>query len=451
MTVSALANRALLIKLIAAAATYGFTILLARTMLPSDFGKIAFFLNLALILSVVGARGQQMAALRYVPHLIAAPVGSGLSAYGAFAIQKAAVGTLVVLSLTGLATSGAIAFGWAPALSRLDLALGLALIPLVGWIDLQSHWARASNLLGLSLIPKDILWRAIAGTAIFTLFLVQGRGSVDVTQVLFCLVTTLVRVAAVQAGFLLSHIARLVADFPAQKNPVKSPAKSHAENPDWPESVRPFWITSVSNIFLGTADVVIVGILVGPTAAGFYFAANRLAMLLSFFAISYNIVLAPTLTLTWQSGSLTQTAQLIQNATLKISIPTVVAGAILAVFAPQFLGLFGPDFSSASTALRLLILAAVLNAIFGPADIALNMCGFHQKAMQASAVSLLASGVFLTIGAQVGGIDGVAMAVLISTTLRKGLFWWLAKNLMAIRTDILASRGQLPRLDAVFK
>ena len=160
-------------------------------------------------------------------------------------------------------------------------------------------------------------------------------------------------------------------------------------SPDWQSSGGSFWITSVSNIFLANADVILVALFAGSKAAGIYFAANRLAMLLAFFLTSTNLVLAPLLAKASQTTARQQIAKLTYQATLKMTLPTLALGTIMAAFAPQFLHLFGPEFIQATTALRILILAAVINAASGPADIALNMCGFHQSAMRASAATLV--------------------------------------------------------------
>ena len=169
---AARANKALLTKLIAAATTYGFTILLARLMSPDAFGKIAFFLNSALFLSAVGACGQQMALLRFVPPLALNDDRQYVSAFATRAFRIAAAGTLAVFCCAvGLAFL-AQWFGGLPDYSASVLVLGFALIPLVGWIDIQSHLARGFHLIQLSLIPKDILWRAVAGFAVLALYLV---------------------------------------------------------------------------------------------------------------------------------------------------------------------------------------------------------------------------------------------------------------------------------------
>ncbi len=427
MKLSSLANQALTIKLVAAVTSYGFTIVLARTMYPAGFGWVAFFLNLSLFLSVIGARGQQMAALKFVPNLLGDRQQSGLSSFIYFSIRKAAIGTLIVWAAVILAIAGSIGLGWINNIPLVDLLLGVALIPLVGLIDLQSHWARACKFLSLSLIPKDILWRGLVGGIVVAVYLFQNQTPVDSTIVLFALVSILGVLAVFQVK-VLANRTRL----------FEKPDTSSAPNPEWQSSANPFWVTSVSNIFMGTADVVIVGLIAGPVVAGIYFAANRLAMLLSFFSTSYNIALAPLVSHAWQAGRFTDVSQLLQQSTLNTTIPTTIAGLFLAIFAPQFLAMFGPEFSSAVMPLRVLIIAAVVNAATGPADIALNMCGFHQQAKIASTISLAVSATCLTVGVILAGTVGIASAILISTIFRKGLFWWLAFKLLTVRTDILA-------------
>ena len=428
MKLSALANRTLVIKLIAAITTYGFTILLARTMAPQEFGKVALFLNLSLIMSVIGARGQQLSALRFAPPLTEKNDVSGRAVFFGMAARKAATGTIIAFSICLCAAFLTQAFGGFALYSVAQIWLGLALIPLVGWVDLQSHMARGCGLLRLSLIPKEIAWRAGAGVVVLGLFLIQKQ-TLNTTDVLLSLALCLLLIATLQARHLVQEIG-----LPNFRNLTTDDHKK-----DWNGTTNPFWITSVSNIFLTNADVILLGLFAGPRVAGAYFAANRLAMLLSFFQTSYNVVLAPALANAWQSDKPHETSDIIHRATFKMSLPTLLFGTFLFLLAPQFLGLFGPGFGAAVTPLRILILAALVNTLTGPADIALNMGGFHRPAMGASALSLAVSTLLLAVGAVWGGATGIAIAVLFSTAFRKLIFWWLAMRHMSVRTDILAA------------
>ncbi|MEE9388263.1 MAG: oligosaccharide flippase family protein [Paracoccaceae bacterium] len=433
MSLSALANRALLVKMIAAAISYGFTLLLAHTMTAEGFGTIALFLNLSIILSILGARGQQLAALRFVPALCERPNRIGLENYVSGAVRTTITGTLVTLALAAGVAWAFNATNWAPQIQWQFMLLGALLVVLVGWIDLQSHLARACNFLMLSLVPKEILWRSLTGVTVVAIFLTNGRATLTTAPVLISLIVSLATVAGLQA--ILTQ----------QRTGIYNTIRSKPSMPPvWRSARRPFWVTSVSNVFLANADVVLVGLIAGPKAAGIYFAANRLAVFLSFPLISYNIALGPAIASAWQSGDRTQAAELIHQSTLKTTLPTVAIGAVFFLFAAELVGLFGPGFSGAALPLQILTVAAIINAASGPADIALNMCGFHHNAMRISAITLAISLISLIVGGISGGATGTALAVVLATFIRKFLFWHAARHHLALRTDILVPRRALP-------
>lgn len=420
MNLASLANTSLLIKLVAAAVTYGFSVLLARIMPPEAFGQIAFFLNSALLLSVLGARGQQMALIRFVPN-----AGGGAVIRAAF--RLAASGTVLVFAIVVAAGFLAKTFGLLTGYSSIAMLLGFALVLVVGWSDFLAHLARGLHLIPLALIPKEVLWRGISSLVIIALFLTNG--SIEAPAILVILLATLAILSIGQFWRVRKHVTHSVTSKIPQ---------------GWSQTIRPFWLTSVSNIFLANADVIIVGLILGPRSAGIYFAANRLAQLLAFFMNSTNIVIAPLLS-AGRQGDPAAIRKTIRSAIPRTSIPTVIFGTLLIIFAPIALQLFGPEFSAAVPALRLLALAGIVNAIGGPAEIVLNMCGYEKVAMRISAASLAISFLLLCLSAQSGNITFVALAVLVGSALRKGLNWAAVWHLMSVRTDAFAMLTRAPK------
>ncbi len=63
------ARAMLVVKLLATAVSYGFALALARRLDAAQFGQVAVVLNAAFVLAVIGARGQHMALLRFIPSL----------------------------------------------------------------------------------------------------------------------------------------------------------------------------------------------------------------------------------------------------------------------------------------------------------------------------------------------------------------------------------------------
>ena len=422
-------GQTLLIKLAAAGMTYVFSIVLARIMTPAGFGQVAFFLNTTLLLSVIGAAGQQMALVRYLPALKKAGEFERMQGLRHRAFRLAATATLTVVLIAAIFVWIAKSLGQFPAFSVPVLVLGAMLILAVGLADFQAHLARSLHMVRLSLIPKEVLWRGLVLLGALFIFWATGTKFVPTAPVMSLLVVTLLGVTAAQ--------------WLAMRGGLTTEPQTAPPPEDWRGSVVPFWVTSVSNIFLANADVVVVGIVLGPAAAGFYFAANRLAMLLAFFMTSYNVVLAPMLSESWHAGDVAKTRSLIYGAVTRMSLPTLAVAILLMVFAEQALAFFGAEFSQAAGALRILVLASVLNAVTGPADIALNMCGCEGTAMRVGAVSLAVNAVVLIVLTMIWGSVGAALAVLAGTVLRKGLFWAMALSKLGLRTDLLA--GLMPR------
>jgi len=426
MSIRGQAQATFVTKVLAAVTSYGFAILLARVMTAEGFGQIAFFLNAAALLSVLGACGQQIAMVRFVPPLLAWGDRAGaLPDFIGLAYRKAILGAVsvyaVVVALTVLGL-----------FSQFDLAvamIGFALVPVMGWIDIQSHFARGFQRLPLSLLPKEILWRGISAVLILGIVLVSGRTRLDTLDVLMVLLLVLMLVALAQGAVLL----RLTGFRPRFRWGC-----GRQEVAEWQSTTVPFWITSVSNIFLANADVMAVALLIGSTEAGLYFAANRLAQLLAFFVVSQNIVIGPQLAQAWAPRDPTAIARILRRTTRATTLPTVVMGALMLTGTPWLLQLFGPEFATAGPCLQVLVLASVVNAATGPADIALNMCGYDRVAMQVSAVNLGMSALALGVGAALGGSFGVALGVLAATAARKAMYWTVLRRVMGLRSDVFA-------------
>lgn len=423
------AHGTLIVKLTAAAVTYVFSIFLARMMSAQDFGQVVFFLNMALLLSVVGAIGQQTALVRFLPTLADKP--NSQAQLVRHAGVRAGLGTAITACIVCIATLLASGFGAFPGFTDTTLILGYSLVLVVGLADFVGFAARGFHRIILSLLPKEVLWRGLVLTGVAGAYIWNGHHPLTAQQVLVALLVVLVALTLGQIWLLRAHF------WPIRENKEDTP-------PNWRRTSVPFWVTSVSNIFLANADVVAVGMLLGAEPAAYYFAANRLAMVLGFFMTSYNIVLQPLLAEAWGKRDMAAVTRLVHQSCLKMSVPTLALAIPLVLFAGAALRLFGTEFSNAAPALCLLVAAGVVNALSGPADIALNMCGHERAAMRISAVCLGANAALLIGATVMAGSIGTAGAVLVGTALRKGLFLLAARQRIGVRTDIFAALSRHP-------
>ena len=418
------ASSALRIKVLAAATSYGFALLLARELGTGGFGQVAFFLNAATLLAVLGGQGMPMLLLRDVPALAGLKTEGEVALLARSALRRAVAGA-------ALAGASALALmlalpghgGFSPAV----LVAGLALVPLWSAMEALSHLARACGMISLALFPKEVLWRSLASLAALAWITMAG----PLTPVVVLMALLVIALGLVTG---MAAALRIRGAWPGAQ-----PARRGKPDPARCRTARHFWAGSLSNIFLAHADVITVALLLGPQAAGYYFAANRLAQLLAFFLTSCNLALAPRFAGLWQGGAHRRAEAEIHRATRRSSWQTALFALPLVALAPQALSLFGDGFASAAPALQLLAGAAVLNAATGPADIALNMAGQERAAMRAGLISVAFSTLALAGGTLAFGLAGTGAAVLLATALRKGLSWWLAHRRLGLRCDILAA------------
>jgi len=415
-----------LLKIAAAATSYGFVFILSQTMSVADFGFVGTLLTASLVLAIIGAAGQQVALLRFVPALLVAnkETDAGVLVARSFRLS---LGGALILWLVGAACAfvaaklGYITDWRVPA-------LGLMLVPLTGLIDLQAALARAQHAFVLALLPKEVLWRASTGLAILVMYFAGGRLTITLGPVVFLLVLFLFGSAAAQ--FVIMHRKLPVAPT-VYANNTGMPA-------DWRRSIVPFWLFSTSAVYFANVDVAFVGAMFGGVDAGYYYAANRVAQALAFFLMSYNIAIGPVLSAQFHSGRMDMAAKAVTQASVQAFLPTAVLGVIFLIWAVPILDLFGPGFSSAAASLRILVLAGVFGAVFGPADLVLNMCGEAGKAMRVSLWSMLLGTTAMLVLASLLGPVGIAWGVLIATLIRKGGSWLVALHVLGIASDVVS-------------
>ena len=426
-SLSSVAAFALIIKVLSAIITYAFVLLLAKVMNVNDFGVIGTLLTASLLLSVLGAFGQRMALLRFVPPLLEIKDRNALAGQITRSFSLAAKGNFLIYLIVAAGISfyfpNSDVYNWS------TLLIGACLIPLVAWIDMQSHLARAYRSVALALIPKDVLWRLTSGITIVMVYFLTDQQVVSLEIAVYVLVATIAILATFQAKLMWGRL----------KIPSLKPGVSHSASNQWRKSIVPFSISSVGSLTFSNLDVMLVGVLLGAEKAAFYFAANRLSQVLSFFLMSYNIVIGPIISEDHAAGRIKKVKRVTAIAALQTFVPTAIVAAILYLAAPLFLQIFGSEYVVGVLALQILIVSGLVNTCLGPGDILLNMCGYEKTAMYVSLYSTIIGALILLVFCLFWGINGMATGVLVSISLRKILFWTETHRKMGVKCDIFSS------------
>lgn len=368
-------------------------LVLARRMEAEAYGVFAAGFSLATIAGFAATLGQHTAVLRFWPSLDEAHGRRSAAAALRFSLKLTALGALAVfalLSLAGLIAPRLGVFGG----SALTLVLTGLMAAAFALSETAVAAMRAQGAVGLALGPRELGWRVLAIAGAFALTTPLGGN-----QALALMAVALMLVTAPQILLLLREAL-------ASPRTPASPEDSAAMR----GSMLAFWGGGVVGPLTGHVGTIIVAAALGPVAAGAYFAADRIAKLLSIALIGVNQIVGPMIARSWRGGRKDEVRLLVLAGS---AIAFVVAGIgflaywLLGRFA---LSLFDPTYVEAWGVLMILSAGQLVNTICGPNNFLLNMAGRERDYLAIMTVWGALALVGISIGASQFGMLGAACA-----------------------------------------
>ena len=218
---------------------------------------------------------------------------------------------------------------------------------------------------------------------------------------------------------------------------VQSPedhAAQLAEAARKPPTARRFWafcsargVSAWAEAGLEWVDVLLVGIFLGPAAAGAYGAVNRCVRMGTMLDQTARIVTGPLVSSAMARGD-AESAKTVYGTTTRV----LVAAAwpfflILAVFAPLFLSLFGQGFTVAAGPMSMISVAMMLAVSSGGVQSVLLMAGRARwqliNKLSALAVVIVVCLLLIPVWGLWGAVTGWAAGVLVDTGLATAQAW----------------------------
>lgn len=151
-------------------------------------------------------------------------------------------------------------------------------------------------------------------------------------------------------------------------------------------------LVGASFALFNRVDLLMLGILVGPGAAGIYRVAARGAEVASFGASAVVAVISPRIPMLHYRGNLAEMGALTRAGALTSIGASAAIGILLVALRGAFLSIFGAGFSAASNVLLVLVMAQVLASVGSIPMAALSLTGRHHVVSRA-----LGLGVFVNI------------------------------------------------------
>ncbi len=374
-------------------AKYGSQVLLARWMPTDDFGTYAYLVSWVLLLSIPADLGLGTASLRLVPEYRAKgslrPIASLRRFSHRVTLATASIIATVAICVTFSLgrTTGAV----------LVILIAAALIPLQALVTLRSELTRSTGRVGWTYGPSHVF------QPLAVIIMCAGAFSIGVNlgaeTVLLATAASLLLTCVIQLAVLHVVLPERSTDA-TRKDDTKR----------WTRISIPLMLISVSSLLISRSDVLIVGALEGPLAAGLYHAASRTASFAQFPLIAFAGIAAPLIASLHAQGDSVQLARMVRAAARWTFLTSAAVALLLVLFGRQVLGLFGEDFSAAHSVLVILCIAHLFNASCGPVGYLLTLTGAERECLRAYAVCAMGgtfAGVILT---KLAGSAGAALA-----------------------------------------
>ncbi len=336
-------------------------VVFARCMALDEYGTYVTIFAWVTVLSLLGGAGMPLAAVRYLP------VYRDRADWAQFRsfIRSA---WWLCLSTSLVIAAGFIAAIYALPSLRPQLPAAVAGAPLVLLLCL------ASLATGILQAVRRPLFAEIIANLLRSFLVVVLIGA---TAVLFGPLG-----APLAIG--LTCLAGVLALLPAWRAVLRAaPVGTAAAHPTdlrrtWIVSSLAFVISMAAMSLIERLDTIMLGALAGPSEAGLYSVASRLALMVGFAVASVNALLGPMAAELIGRKDLSGLQRTLANGVLLATGLGVGITVVLLVLGSLLLRVFGPSFPEAAPALQILACAQLLQAVMGSAGGMLAIAGHNR-------------------------------------------------------------------------
>ena len=171
---------------------------------------------------------------------------------------------------------------------------------------------------------------------------------------------------------------------------VGRPGPAPVDSREMWASSRPLWVSMIIiRAIQPWAPLFLLGIWADSASAGIFGAATRVALLVSFFLIAINTVLAPRFAALHKQGDFVMISRRARQFALFVTLAASPAFLVFIFAGDWVMGLFGPGFASSGHVLAILAIGQAVNAFTGPVGVVLTMGGRERDMRTLSLVSVI--------------------------------------------------------------
>ncbi len=383
------------------ASILGFTMfaLASRSMEPASFGSLAIVFNAMSFLSVVALCGQETLIVRSWSEYSGSgrpALARGVLTFGAQVVFGTALVLAVIVASTWLL--------WDRAVSVHLVLAACTFLFMHSLMQFTGQFSRVAAGVIIGETPREFLWRFFVVVAV----LVHHAVDIDLGAAEFLLTMA----AAIFIAIAL-QIWRVKQSIP---EPVKQATPEYDIAAWIPRSFK-MWISALLDTTSQYLEVVIIGLILGPAAAGFYFVATRITNVFAMITGGISVYATSQISALFYSSAKTELQNMLRALAIISAILNGTALVAIILAGKLLLWAFGAVYVSAYPALIVLAIGASIGALVGPAAHVLLLTGHEGAYPRIMASVLLVRILLIAILGPSLGLMGAVIAWSISTVI----------------------------------
>ncbi len=404
------------IRILGLGAALAAEVLIARLLGVQGYGDYAFALSLISILAIFAKLGMDNLRVRFIP----AYMGSGewgLLRGVMTRSRQSALAMAVLMAVVAACVIWLIGDSVSSSL-RATLLMACILLPVLTIIQVEAGGLRAFKRIASARAPTELLRPLLlAAGVVIAVVVLRFPASAPVAMGATLVASSIVLLLL---GFLL------VRAVPAQANSAEPRYRTR----EWLSVGFQLLLIVGFIILLNRLDIIMIGALLGTAEAGIYNSAVRIARLILLGLLATNTIVAPLISQLYAQERMRDLQRMISFAArviFAITLPIVI-GVVL--FGQWALALFGPEFTGGYTALVILSIGQMVNALAGPVGFLTTMTG-HQKVAAIvyggiAGLNIVLNAILIPTFGIVGGAVATAIAI---AALNLILVWFVSRRL----------------------
>lgn len=377
-------------------------VLLARSLSVSEYGLYAYIVEVAAFGAVIACLGMDQVAVRIVPDCVRSGDRRAVRRFIAAGMSFALLTSLAL----GIGLYAAYRWQILPQhLSPVLLSLALGLLFALSILRFGQEIMRGARRIALSQLFEQLAWPTlllVVGALMWT-----GLAGFDLVPIVALQVTLYIA-----ASILLFVIAgRIVA---VKKLEAGEEAAVELATPYLLGIGLPLAASALLSVFLNRGDILALAFSLPTEAIAPYTAASRYAALMVLGLAAGAATSAALMRDYWRDGDRASLQHCVDRTT-GVAVLFSVPLAVLFMAIPELmLSIYGPDYVTGATVLRILAVAQLLNAVTGPVAVLVIVCELQRQYTLAMILCALLMLVLLAVLIPLYGTHGAAASTFIS-------------------------------------